>query len=127
MERWEELCALAATEEDQDKLLALAREVLDLLEENGPSAFFGRGPISDKRGLVTKGRRFFPRRRASVPISMRSWRVVAQELARETNRDRIVALSLELEQAMLEQGASDQVPKPPVRVEPELERKRKAS
>ena len=32
MERWRELCALAATEQDSDRLLALIREINTLLE-----------------------------------------------------------------------------------------------
>jgi hypothetical protein len=32
-ERWHELCALAATEQDHEKLLALIREITSILEE----------------------------------------------------------------------------------------------
>jgi hypothetical protein len=33
LEVWEELCTLAATEQDPDKLLTLVREINQLLEE----------------------------------------------------------------------------------------------
>ena len=58
---------------------------------------------------------------------MRSWRLIAKELAQQADKDKIVQLSLELREAMEEQLASNTIPKPPVRVETEPELQRKIS
>ena len=38
---------------------------------------------------------------------MRPWREIAQELAQQTDREKIVELSTELNQALAEQGVGD--------------------
>lgn len=47
--------------------------------------------------------------------SSRPWRVIAKELTHETNRDKIIALSLELNRALAEQGL-DSRPLTPQRI-----------
>jgi hypothetical protein len=43
-ERWRELCELAQKEQDRDKLLALAQEIIRLLEEEGDRLKAARKP-----------------------------------------------------------------------------------
>jgi hypothetical protein len=79
-ERWYQLCALAAFEDGPAKLLALVTEVNRLLTE--------------KEQLLT----------ASQSAEMRrTWRDIAREVDRELDVKKMLALSAELNQSLLEE------------------------
>ena len=50
LERWQQLCALAAAEQDPEKLLALIREINDILEAKEQHLLQLRKPDSDPPG-----------------------------------------------------------------------------
>ena len=50
LERWQQLCALAAAEQDPEKLLALIREINDILEAKEQQLVQLRKPDSDPPG-----------------------------------------------------------------------------
>ena len=50
LERWQQLCALAAAEQDPQKLLALIQEINDILEAKEQHLLQLRNPDSDLPG-----------------------------------------------------------------------------
>jgi len=44
-EKWMELCALAAKEQDPQKLMELTRQIIRLLDENRRSVSLATGPV----------------------------------------------------------------------------------